>query len=239
VGALAVLVVLGAVAGGLAWLVLKGREQERRRDFDRVVHARKFGWTYIGQRAGRVDYRFAGDADGIAWQMWYDSDHGDESPTPRAYWSSENVRTRELALVILGRRRYQMESGPAGRLLMGVVSGVAQAIAGENARPGKADFYNSAVEVKSGRTAFREAFAVTVAPDMPTSWLDDELQSLLLDWPEGEGAKFRAADSVEVQLQQDGLRIIVQRMPQQLAYWVHLGQLGDCLARRLVGARSR
>jgi hypothetical protein len=34
------------------------------------------------------------------------------------------------------------------------------------------------------------------------------------------------------------LRIIVQRMPQQPAYWVHLGQLGDCLARRLIGARS-
>jgi hypothetical protein len=93
--------------------------------------------------------------------------------------------------------------------------------------------------VKSGRAAFRRAFAVAVAPDMPTSWLDDELQSLLLDWPTREGAKFSAADSVEVQLQHDGLRIIVQRMPQQLAFWVHLGQLGDRLARRLVGARSR
>lgn len=238
--ALLAFVVLAAVGGLLVWLVLQARELERRRDLERKVLARKEGWRYDGQRSERVDYRFTGGADGIDWQMWYDSDRGDKSPSPRAYWSSTNLRTRELALVILGRQRYQMESGPAGRLIVGVVSGVAQAMTGQDLRPGKADFYESAVELTAGHAAFRKAFAIAVAPDMPTSWLDDELQALLLDWPSGDdGAqRFRAADSLEVNLQWDGLRIVVQGMPQGIAFWVHLARLGECLARRLVGART-
>jgi hypothetical protein len=231
---------LFAAFGGLiAWLVWKGRELERRRDFERKVLARKQGWTYEGQRSGRVEYRFGGGADGVAWQMWYDADRGDRSPTPRAYWVSENLRTRDMALVILGRRRYRLESGAAGRLLLGVVSGVAQAMSGQDLRPGKADFYESAIEVTACGARFREAFAVAVSPDMPTSWLDDELQSLLLDWPAAGGSqKAPTADSIEVTLQADGLRIVVQRMPQDLACWVHLARVGECLARQLLGARS-
>ena len=238
--ALLAFVVFAAVGSLLVWLVLKSRELERRRDLERKVLARKESWNYDGQRSGRIEYRFTGGADGIDWQMWYDSDRGDKSPTPRAYWSSTNLRTRELALVILGRRRYQMESGPAGRLIIGVVSGVAQAMTGQDLRPGKSDFYESAVEVTGGRAAFREVFAIAVAPDMPTAWLDDELQTLLLDWPsENEAQKFQAADSVEITLQSDGLRIVVQRMPQDIPYWVHLARLGQFLSRRLVGASMR
>lgn len=227
-----------AFGGLIAWLVWKGRQLERQRDFERKVLARKQGWTYDGQRSGRVEYRFSGGTDGVAWQMWYDADRGDRSPTPRAYWVSENLRTRDMALIILGRRRYRLESGAAGRLLLGVVSGVAQAISGQDLRPGKADFYDSAVEVTTGSARFREAFAVAVSPDMPASWLDAEVQALLLDWPAANGAQpSPAADSIEVTLQADGLRVSIQKMPQDLLCWVHLARLGECLARRLVGAR--
>ncbi|MBS1133722.1 MAG: hypothetical protein H6R02_863 [Burkholderiaceae bacterium] len=153
--ALLAFVVLAAVGSLLVWLVLKSRELERRRDLARKVLARKESWNYDGQRSGRIEYRFTGGADGIDWQMWYDSDRGDKSPTPRAYWSSTNLRTRELALVILGRRRYQMESGPAGRLIIGVVSGVAQAMTGQDLRPGKSDFYESAVFCSTGHPKMR------------------------------------------------------------------------------------
>ena len=166
-GVLAVLVVLGTVAGGLAWLVLKGREQERQRDFDRAVHARKLGWTYVGQRIERVDYRFAGDADGIAWQMWYDSDRGDKSPTPRAYWQTANLTTSGLALVVIGRRRFELESGLIGQLLMEVASGVARAMSGVEARSDKSEFYQSALLLTEGLPGFGERFAVAISPVMP------------------------------------------------------------------------
>jgi hypothetical protein len=237
--ALAAFAVLAVVGSLLVWLVLKGRELERRRDLERKVLARKLGWDYEGRRSGRVEYRFAGGADGIEWQMWYDSDRGDKSPTPRAYWTSSNLRTRDLALVIIGRKRFKLESGTAGRLLLGVVSGVVHAISGEDAPVGKAEFYESAVEITTGRATFREAFAVAVAPDLPTSWMDDELQTLLLEWPAVEGAAiFRAADSVEVTLQADGLRIVVQKMPQDVRSWQHLAELGQGLSRRLADARA-
>jgi hypothetical protein len=228
------LALFAGIGGGLFWLVAKGRELERRRDFGRKVLARKQGWSYSGDRAGRIDYRFSGSAHGVDWQMWFDSDRGDKSPTPRAHWKSTNLRTRNLALLILGRRRFQLESGTFGRLLAGVAAGVVHAVSGLEPRSDKAEFYESAVELEAGSPTFRERFAVAVAPDMPKAWLDAELQQLLFAWPASDGTRFRVEDSVEISLQAYGLQIAVDRMPQDTACWVHLASLGEHLARRLV-----
>jgi hypothetical protein len=219
------------VLGAVTWLVLRARRLERDRDFERKVHARKSGWNYDGQQSGRIDYRFAGTAGKIDWQMWHDSDRGDDNPTPRAIWTSANLRTPGLALVIIGRKRFQLESGTVGRLLMGVVTGVAQAVTGHEGQVDKAEFYESAIEIAVRRPAFDERFTVAVAPDMPRDWVDDELQALLLEWPAtGTSRMFRSEDSVEVTLRSEGLKIVVQRMPQDIAHWRHLARLGEHLA---------
>lgn len=229
-----------SVLGVVTWLVLRARRLERDRDFERKVHARKSGWTYDGQRSGRIDYRFAGSGGGIEWQMWHDSDRGDNSPTPRAYWTCANLRTPGLALVIIGRKRFQLESGTVGRLLMGVVTGVAQAVTGHEGQVDKAEFYESAIDIKVGRPMFDERFTVAVAPDMPRVWVDDELQALLLEWPSTATSRmFKGEDSVEITLRADGLKITVQRMPQDIAHWRHLARLGEHLARRLSLAEAR
>ena len=228
------------VLGAVTRLILRGRRLERDRDFERKVNARKSGWTYDGQRSGRIDYRFTGCAVGIDWQMWHDSDLGDDSPSPRAYWTSSNLRTPGLALVIIGRKRFQLESGTVGRLLMGVVTGVAHAVTGHEGQIDKAEFYESAIEIKVGRPAFDERLTVAVAPDMPRAWVDDELQALLLEWPAtGTSRMFKSEDSVEITLRADGLRIIVQKMPQDIAHWRHLARLGEHLARRLSQTEPR
>jgi hypothetical protein len=232
-----ILVVLGTVAAGIAWLVLRQRRIDRERHFDRRVHARKLGWTYDDARAGPIDYRFSGAGEGVAWQMWYDSDRGDEAPTPRAHWQSTNVRTPALALVIIGRRRFDLESGVVGQVLFGVVGGIAQAMTGADSRPDKSGFYESAIDLKEGSTAFRERYAIAVAPDMPRGWVDEELQSLLMRWPSKTGPAFRGEDSLEVTLGAGGLRVVAQRMPEDFAYWQQLARLGEHLARRLIASR--
>lgn len=238
IGFLAFAIGAGVLGTGV-WLALRARRLEHDRNFERKVHARKSGWTYDGQRSGRIDYRFAGAVAGVDWQMWLDSDRGDDSPTPRAYWTSANLRTPGLALVIIGRKRFHLESGTVGRLLMGVVSGVAQAMTGHEGQVDKAEFYESAVELRSGRPAFDDRFTVAVAPDMPRAWVDDELQALLMEWPASAPARMlRAEDSVEVTLRADGLRIMVQKMPQDIAHWRHLARLGEHLARRLAQTQA-
>lgn len=222
------------VFGGVAWLVVRGRQLSQRRDFERRVHARKLGWTYVGTREGRVDYRFAGSASDIAWSMWYDSDRGDRSPTPKAHWRSSNVRSAQLSLVIIGRKRYQMESGIVGRLLIDVVSGVAQAVGGGQIQANKTVFYESARTLDEGRAPFRERYAIAVSPEMPGGWLDDELQAALLDWPKPKrGAPYRGDERIEVTLGPDGLQIVAQHMPEDFAFWKHLAGLGEGLAQRL------
>ena len=225
---------------GVTWLVVKGRQLNTRRDFERKVHARKLGWTYVGTREGRVDYRFAGSASDIEWSMWYDSDHGDRSPTPKAHWRSANLRTPQLSLVIIGRKRYQMESGIVGRLLIDVVTGVAQAIGGAHVRADKTEFYESALTLDEGRAGFRQRYAVVVSPEMPRGWLDDELQAALLDWPTPKrGAPYRGDEKIEVTLGPDGLRIVAQQMPEDFAFWNHLARLGEALAQRLSRLATR
>lgn len=231
------LLVFGAGAAAVGWLVLKARHLERERHFQRRVQARKLGWTYDNERSGRIDYRFANAAEGVAWTMWYDSDRGDKSPTPRAHWRSTNLHTPSLSLVIIGRRRFGLESGVVGQVLFGVVGGIAQAMTGRTQGADKPTFYDSAIDLSEGKPAFRERFAIAVAPDMPRGWVDESLQALLLRWPEAGGPAFRGEDSIEITLGADGLNIVAQRMPEDFAHWHHLARLGEHVARRLIASR--
>jgi hypothetical protein len=231
---LAALGLLAAAGGGVAWLIVKGQQQQKKADFERSVLSRKLGWHYDGMRDGRIDYRFRARAGELSWSMWYDSDRGDDSPTPKARWSSENLRTPRLALLILGRRRFGLESGTFGRLFMGIVSGVATAVSARGGVPDRTEFYESAVPLEEGSSGFRERFAVALAPDMPRGWLDDGLQKLLMQWPaDRRGRTLKAEDAVEVSLGPAGLSITVQKMPDDMAHWQHLARLGEHLATQL------
>jgi hypothetical protein len=231
---LLVFLVFAAIIGGVSWLLVSMRRQRQQQHVERKIRARRLGWTYDGTRGGRIDYRFSGSAAGVDWSMWYDSDRGDRSPTPKAYWSTANIRTPELSLVIIGRKRFQIESGAVGRILMGVASGIVQAMSGSAGRADKAEFYESAITLDSVRPAFGERYTVAVAPDMPRGWLDEEVQRLLLDWPTTQrGSCYRGNERVEVTLRHDGLRIVAQRMPEEFEFWHHLARLGEALAQRL------
>jgi hypothetical protein len=50
---------------------------------------------------------------------------------------------------------------------------------------------------------------------------------------------FKGEDSVEITLRADGVRIIVQKMPQDIAHWRHLARLGEHLARQLSRTERR
>ncbi len=234
-GGAAAIAALVAVGGGMIWLVRWNRRRGQEAAFDRKVRARKLGWHVNETPGERIDYRFAGASGSIAWTMWHDSDRGDESPTPTACWLSENLRTARLSLVILGRRRYRLESGMVGRLVMGVASGVASAVNGGDGTPDKSSFYESAVPVGGGTPSFSERFTIAVAPDMPRDWIDDDLRRLLLQWPAGESA-FRADDTLEINLGPRGLSIVVRKMPEDMACWQHLAAIGETIAAKLAAA---
>lgn len=236
-GGMTALAVAGLIGAGMAALVLKARRDARRAEFDRVVRSRKLGWDYTGERSGRIDYRFDGRHGAIRWSMWHDSDRNDESPTPKAYWCCENLRTARLSLVIIGRKRYELESGTLGRLLMGVVTGVAQALAGADGEPDKVEFYEAAVKLDEGGPLFRERMVVAQRPEMPRGWVDETVQRALLEWPKST-KRFNPQDAVEVNLGPRGLSLVVQRMPDDMLHWQHLATLGELLADRLAAARG-
>jgi hypothetical protein len=235
------LLLIAAFGGAGIWLIAHSQQLRKNRELDRRIQTRKLGWGYDATREGRIDYRFSGGAQGVAWSMWYDSDRGDKSPMPKSCWQTNNVRAPRLSLVIIGRQRYQIESGIVGRILMDVVTGVAHAIRHDEGtyRADKSEFYESAVTLDEGRAAFRERYVVAIAPDMPRGWLDEELQKLLLDWPRPRrGGRYRGDQRVEATLDQSGLRVTAQQMPEDFEFWNHLARLGEALAQRLRSVSS-
>ena len=153
---------IAAAIGGAAWLYSYSQQMQKQQHFERRVQARKRGWTYNDVRDGRIDYRFSGAARGVEWSMWHDSDRGDDSPTPKSYWKSANVRTPQLSLVIIGHKRYQMESGAVGRILMDVVTGMARAVSGRgDIRADKSEFYETAMLLEDGEPAVESEFVGT------------------------------------------------------------------------------
>jgi hypothetical protein len=229
-----------AAVGGLVWLHRSGQAQERAAALERSVYARKLGWRYDDMRLPGSDYRFTGAGNGIAWTMHYDPDRtggsNDSSPRPKAHWSSANVRTPGLSLVILSESRYRLESGVAGRLVMGLVTGAVQAMLGTPERTAdKPAFYESAIPLTPAGAPRAFPFALVVAPDMPRAWADAELLRLLAAWP---GERPVSPDALEATLGPAGLAIVVREMPPTMAHWQHLARLGEHLAARLAAARS-
>jgi hypothetical protein len=94
------------------------------------------------------------------------------------------------------------------------------------------------VLIEDARTAFQQQFAVAVTPDMPRGWLDEDLQQRLLRWPAGRASSaFKPEEAVEINLGPGGLSITVQKMPDGMAHWQHLAELGQQLAARLAHAQ--
>jgi hypothetical protein len=233
----AIMVGLAALAAGCVWLYPREGGRRSRQDAERYVLARARGWHYQREGSGDIGYRFSGETDGVAWEMWLDRDRskGAGSRRPRMIWRTGNLRTAELSLLIIDRRRYDLESGAFGRLAMSAMGEIAGALKGRQVRPQRESFYERAMERDGGNAAFRERFAVLQTFSLPGDWLDEALQTRLQRWP-GHGARRSRADaSFEASLGPDGLQIEIRGTPTDTA-WQSLGELGLALSQRLARA---
>lgn len=230
-GGLIAVLALAGLAGGLVWLYRHEQSRRTQQDAERYVLARARGWRYAREGAGDVDFRFAGESDGVAWEMWFDSDRSSKGNgrRPRAIWRSANLRSAELALLITGRRRYEVESGTFGRLALGAVGALAGALSGRAVALPRQAFYEYAVENEEARGALRERFAVLQSPRLPPGWLDVPLQAMLRQWPDSA----RGEPALEATLGPDGLQLEARGVPADAAFWQRFGELGLALAQRL------
>lgn len=249
------LLVLAAFAALVVWLVRKNRQLLDARDAQFAAGARLQGWSYapnpgysaiISRGPGALQrtedediaYSFEGELAGATWRMWYDTQRrfatrpGDSSSTTSvAVWAGESVRANALALLILPRLQYRLESSRIVGAVASAANSLIAAVSGGDPRESRQEFLRNSTEVQGSIPGFREFIVVLTGPGVLADWLDAELQSMLLHWPPGTAP---AKPTLTVSLGSGGLRIEVLRpIDGRWEFWEHLGRLGAELTSRL------
>jgi hypothetical protein len=243
--AFAALVILGIRRGG--------QIKARRNDLF-ALEAQKSGWRFElnpdfaqvrvhnplpGPRPAEPDQEFFidGRTQGMPWRMWYDtgnrySSDGSASPAETAigYWQCQTKRTAALALLIIPRWQYKIESSRA----FGTLATVAKAFARPDAaadRDSRQAFYPHAVEVHTSNARLHDTYAILTSPNIPQTWLDNTLEELLLSIPK---SRFLTKPCLIASFGAQGLRLEFN-CPDVDAwnFWQQFGRLGETLAKRL------
>jgi hypothetical protein len=196
-----------------------------------------------------IPFAFEGRTDGWGWRMWYDTgrrftaDAGTgggsdgvprETAIPSAVWVCEDLHAAQLSVMILPRWQYRFESGRVVGAIESAVSLFVDAIGGADGHDSRQAFFKRAVELKGSRPGFDQAFVVLAGPGAPRDWLDDPLQTLLLQWPAEAGRPSTAGFAIDVRFGPEGLRLSFQRPASaSWPFWEQFGRLGEALAARL------
>jgi hypothetical protein len=123
VGILAFLAFAGVLS---ALLLFAGRQQRRATQREaleaprREAAARQRGWAYDGTREGDIAYRISGRTPGgHAWRLWYDTDAGSSSSSPKLVWRAASVASPRVEWHVVDRIGRKVFTGGAGLLKAG------------------------------------------------------------------------------------------------------------------------
>jgi hypothetical protein len=246
------------VIGLVVWLIRKNRQLIEQRNQQFSVFARHEGWRFapnpqygsiiassarVRTEDDDIAFTFDGRCEAFEWRMWYDANHRFEaasddrsSAIASAIWLCQSVCTPELAMLILPRWQYRIESGRIFGAIASAANAFMAAVAETDDSDTRQAFFKRAVELKGALPGFADAFVVLVGPEVRRDWLDEELQGLLLHWPKATtGGKL----ALEASLGSRGLRIVFQRVVSDAwPFWKQFGQLGQAIGLRLVAGKA-
>jgi hypothetical protein len=247
-----------AFIGFIVWLVRKNQQLLRERDLKFSIGAHDTGWRYapnpeysgvivrgqVRNEAQDVAFTFDGHCDAFDWCMWYDngrrfaSDSSSSGPSTvsTAVWRCESLHADQLQMLILPRGQYRVESGRIFGAVAAFASSFAAAVTGTDGHDSHQAFFKRAVELKGTLAGFDNAFAVLIGPGASQAWLDEKLQSMLLQWPKGctPSPAHSVGFGLAVSYGADGLQMTFrQPLSDSWPFWEQFGRLGQELGLRL------
>ena len=198
--AFAAIVVVGAAAFVLA--LRRGRAEQARRAQALRVAAAAHGWSLRMPTGAGGGFELSGRSDdGIDWRLREDATSvtAGERIDPTAVWSTNQVRSAALRLVVHARSVHDRLAGSAGLALADWL--VRERPGGSGSGMPLRALLDGGKEVDLGDPALRERFVV-VSDDvaLPATLLDASARATLKAWPDDQVSIQLGASNLRVQL---------------------------------------
>jgi hypothetical protein len=231
------LVMVTLVVSVLVWsnkLKAAAAAKEKPIAAQRERRARELGWRYDGAHRGDIRYRFSGTtSQRQAWELRFDSDHSSSSSTPKLIWEAAGLRADRVEFEMSSNRQCQSMQNPTAQKMAAGAARLAGAM-GSKSMGGVFEFMKDAKLQTVGSSALRSHWAVVARSARDVArLLDDETETLLLNWPRTVEPKFDPFQNVTVRRDTKGLRIECHYDSTDMPLCEHLVKLGLAMAQRV------
>ncbi len=233
VPAIVVAVIAGLIAYGYWWYHYGDGKQQRERALkdaaDRAAHVAARGWRYEVPETGDIKYRIHGRTPGgLAWEVYYDSDHSSSSSTPKLKFTVAELDRQSWMWSINDRPTFDLVQKKAVKALIGGLAGAVSLFTDK--LKAKTAFYNEAKAQDAGSQAFRARYVLVATTSKWNALIDAEIERAILNLPPFKASMTRADNCLSSEMGPGGMEVKLYVDGPSVEVIDHIVALGERLA---------
>lgn len=226
-------IIVGLIAYGYWWhnhgdgKRHRDRASQEAKDRAALVHAR--GWRYEVAESGDIKYRIFGRTPGgLAWEIYYDSDHSSSSSTAKLQFKVVELDRQKWLWSVNDRPTYDIVQKKA---VKAIITGIAGAVSMfSDKMKEKTAFFNNAKAQNAGSQAFQARYVLVSDSARWNSLIDAEVERAILHWPEYKGSMSRPDNCLSAELGPGGMEVKLYVDGPSIEVIDHVVALGERLA---------
>jgi hypothetical protein len=228
-----VTIIVGLIAYGYWWQNYgDGKRQRERADQeakDRESLVQERGWRYDVPESGDIKYRVHGRTPGgLAWELYYDSDHSSSSSTPKLKFLVAELGRQKWMWAINDRPTFDLVQKKAVKAIISGLAGAASLFSDKLKE--KTAFFNNAKAQNAGSQAFQARYVLVSDSARWNSLIDAEVERAILHWPAYKGSMSRVDNCVSAELGPVGMEVKLYVDGPSMEVIDHMVALGGRLA---------
>jgi hypothetical protein len=203
-------IIVGLIAYGYWWhnhgdgKRQRDRVNQESKDRAALVHAR--GWRYEVPESGDIKYRIHGRTpSGLAWELYYDSDHSSSSSTPKLKILVPELGRQKWMWAINDRPTFDVVQKKAVKAIISGIAGAASLFSDKMKE--KTAFFNNAKAQNAGSQAFQARYVLVSDNTRWNSLIDADVERAILHWPAYKGSMSRPDICLSAELGPGGLEV--------------------------------
>jgi hypothetical protein len=203
-------IIVGLIAYGYWWNKHGGGKRQRERAEqeakDRAAYVEARGWHYEVPETGDIKYRIYGRSPGgLAWELYYDSDHSSSSSTPKLKFKVPELDRQKWLWSINDRPTFDVVQKKA---VKAIISGIAGAVSMfSDKMKEKTAFFNNAKAQNAGSQAFQARYVLVSDSARWNSLIDADTEAAILRWPTYKGSMSRPDNCLSAEFGPGGMEV--------------------------------
>ncbi len=187
------------------------------------------GWRYEVPESGDIKYRIHGRTPGgLAWELYYDSDHSSSSSTPKLKFIVPELDRPNWLWSINDRPTFDLVQKKA---VKAVINGLAGAVSlFSDKMKAKTAFFNDAKAQGAGSQTFRSRYVLVSATAKWNSLIDSEIERAILNWPPFKGSMTQHDNCLSAEMRPGGMEVKLYVDGPSMEVIDHMVGLGERLA---------